>query len=512
MIRVIRMKDKDIITRIKKAYEVKAPDILDKLSFTEDAVIFASPKKNFMPIRKVVACCASLVLVIGVGVISIMHFNIGNNNKVPPNINVLEHPVASGSADDETNVAPNTDVSIVEDQKVSYEISYSCDYIWTSVEDLYENADLVIIGTYKETKNTYYAKDYGRLISTGVVEAETVVKGNLIDMNFEIEYYGGIMSVSDFINQNGKEVTKQFVSDNLEEQEVKERYIGEKSGTSVNAREGHKYLMFLNYDKDTDHYFVGSDGYGMREVNNEGKVWNIDSSKYEQINFENIENIIYARNNNTEQVLDVFPGKLTISDSLAYYLDNPDYSEAQTYAVTIEFFSKDFEAFITNKYQEIEEKWAAQYDKLNKEWDQLYDKLNKELDQIKSSEIKESYEAKKKSIDDEFNRISQILREDSTKLYLSAYEIYFKPIMPSLKEFGIDVFEKKINFIQDGEVWTSKMYCIAYVDQHLIKQLENLVIDKDFGLGLDIAPEFVNRDSSDVDLREPYFESVPNIV
>ena len=169
---------------------------------------------------------------------------------------------------------------------MSYDIPYSSDYIWTSVEDLYKNADLVIIGDYKETKDTYYAKDRGRLITSGTVEIETVIKGDLTEMSFEteeIEYYGGKMSVSEFIKQNGKEVTKQYVNDNFEEQEVRERYIGEKSSTSVNAKEGHKYLIFLNYDKDSDRYFVCSDGYGMRELNDEGKAWNPDLATFENI-------------------------------------------------------------------------------------------------------------------------------------------------------------------------------------------------------------------------------------
>lgn len=68
-----------------------------------------------------------------------------------------------------------------------------------------------------------------------------------------------------------------------EEHKVRERYIGEKSSTSVNAKEGHKYLIFLNYDKDSDRYFVCSDGYGMRELNDEGKAWNPDLATFENI-------------------------------------------------------------------------------------------------------------------------------------------------------------------------------------------------------------------------------------
>ena len=64
---------------------------------------------------------------------------------------------------------------------------------------------------------------------------------------------------------------------------MRERYIGEKSSTSVNAKEGHKYLIFLNYDKDSDRYFVCSDSYGMRELNDEGKAWNPDLATFENI-------------------------------------------------------------------------------------------------------------------------------------------------------------------------------------------------------------------------------------
>ena len=280
------VKVKGIIDKIKKSYEVEAPEILSRLSFSQNETVSQFPQKKYVPLKRIIACCASLALAIGIGVVSVMHFNIDNNNKPPLNTNALQNTGMSGITGNETNNTPNSNSTIIEAPKVSYDIPYSSDYIWTSVEDLYKNADLVIIGDYKETKDTYYAKDRGRLITSGTVEIETVIKGDLTEMSFEteeIEYYGGKMSVSEFIKQNGKEVTKQYVNDNFEEQEVRERYIGEKSSTSVNAKEGHKYLIFLNYDKDSDRYFVCSDSYGMRELNDEGKAWNPDLAAFENI-------------------------------------------------------------------------------------------------------------------------------------------------------------------------------------------------------------------------------------
>lgn len=47
-----------------------------------------------------------------------------------------------------------------------------------------------------------------------------------------------------------------------------------------------------------------------------------------------------------------------------------------------------------------------------------------------------------------------------------------------------------------------KNIILHMVDWYMIELMKN------FGIGIELALEFVNRDSSDVDLRDPYFSNL----
>ncbi len=81
-------------------------------------------------------------------------------------------------------------------------------------------------------------------------------------------------------------------------------------------------------------------------------------------------------------------------------------------------------------------------------------------------------------------------------------------MLPLIEELGIDVAERVITFVQQNEVWCSEIYCIAYLDAYLIEQLNYVVSDKEFGLGIELAPTFVDQDSDIVDLTDAYFSNL----
>ena len=41
------------------------------------------------------------------------------------------------------------------------------------------------------------------------------------------------------------------------------------------------YLIFLSYDKEKDIYFVLADGYGMRKLSEDNKIFNLDTNSYD---------------------------------------------------------------------------------------------------------------------------------------------------------------------------------------------------------------------------------------
>lgn len=235
----------------------------------------------------VAAACLCFVLV---GIITVSPMLSPHNLPItPPDIandfsqtdstQESNNPPANDTAD--TNNGEDTDETIP-DPETYYSISFSADYVWTSEKDLFENSDVVLIGNYKDTINTHYERS--RFITTGCIDIERIIKGSVDSNNISIDYYGGKMSVSEFISVTGKNVAKQYISDDLSDPIVTERYIGElTTGASVNAQTSHKYLIFLSYDPNTSQYFVMADGYGMRKINDEGKAWDIDSQSYVDI-------------------------------------------------------------------------------------------------------------------------------------------------------------------------------------------------------------------------------------
>lgn len=283
---MIRLKDKEIIAKIEKAYEVKAPNVLDKLYFTQENPTLTFPKKKFISVRVATVCCTSLIFIIGITLI-VMHYNFNDSSAFSPTHTVIDNQIST----QDSIFTPNTDnISVIENEipELSYEIPYSCDYvISTDQKSMFEAADVVIEGIYDGTISTS-ATEIGQIISVGKISHIKMIKGSEIsEKELKISYYGGVLKVSDFLKQVGPEYSLNYRFENLTEDEADNKYIGIKPNEfSANPKQGLKYLIFLAYDEITGEYFVLCDGYGIREINNYGEVWNIDLSEFEKISIE----------------------------------------------------------------------------------------------------------------------------------------------------------------------------------------------------------------------------------
>lgn len=168
-----------------------------------------------------------------------------------------------------------------ENRKADYQVTRKTDYKSIKPRDLYKEANLVIEGKYVKD-NKYYVTDYSAIVTEAKFEVSKVIKGNYTLKNININYYGGTVSVGEYIkNQTVEQIAKKGFS-NLSTEQLSNQtveYIVENAKIDANTKDN--YIIFLSYDSENDYYFVLSDGYGMRKLSNNEEMYNLDTKTFD---------------------------------------------------------------------------------------------------------------------------------------------------------------------------------------------------------------------------------------
>ena len=176
-----------------------------------------------------------------------------------------------------------TEIKPVDDPELSYEVQISNDYVIpTELIPMIEAVDLVIVGTYDETLSSY-ATELGQIISIGRVSDFYILEGEATNEPKEISFYGGALPVSEFMKYVRDDISVKHGYDKLTKLEADTKYVGVPvTQYSANPIKGTRYMFLLSYDESTDSYFVACDGYGVREISEDGTgVWNPDTEEFE---------------------------------------------------------------------------------------------------------------------------------------------------------------------------------------------------------------------------------------
>lgn len=170
------------------------------------------------------------------------------------------------------------------DEIVDYTIVNYADYIATTPEDLYQIADVVIVGTFGETVQTYVC-EHSLPVTQVMFHVESTNKGTIPQSSVVVEYYGGTVSMSSYLDTLTAE---QIAKRGLDRPDVdisnmtvtyettKESVVVDRSGT---------YMLFLSYDAARDTYFILCDAYGACKME-DGLVYSLREEKYVQADFE----------------------------------------------------------------------------------------------------------------------------------------------------------------------------------------------------------------------------------
>lgn len=281
-----------------KSYDEVTNNLLER---RDHYVAEQKRKRNRIIKTSASLCCCCLVALMGIGVwrsgmlqsespitvdSSIGGDNIGITPQIKENDSNEITPLDTthdNSTAESTHIADTVQGTNVERPELTYELSVSCDYaIPTDLESMMRSVDIVVEGTYEGTVSTYIT-EIGQIISVGKLSNLSFLKGAGQD-ELNISFYGGVTTVSQYIDMVSPSQSAKHGFDKLTKEEADEKYIGTPIyAYSANPQIGLKYLVLLSYDVSNDEYFVACDGYGCRELNNEGQAWNIDTSKFEDI-------------------------------------------------------------------------------------------------------------------------------------------------------------------------------------------------------------------------------------
>ncbi len=193
--------------------------------------------------------------------------------------------------DNSTNLANNNNeinfsANLGNDSKYEYEITKNADYVATSIDDLYKTVDLVFIGT-KNNDNKTFVGTNGLIITEANYNVKTVLKGSYNTSTININYYGGSVSLEEYIKNLSKEQIQKKGLDKYNSKDRQTKLIGYKitDKSILTQVDSNEYLIFVNHDQENNIYFVVADAYGMRQIDQNKNVYNLDTKSFEKFNF-----------------------------------------------------------------------------------------------------------------------------------------------------------------------------------------------------------------------------------
>lgn len=222
-----------------------------------------------------------LLILVAIGIVFASSYN--SIPIVPDNLqeNPLNGEPGEVSSPDSNNNTESTDSVEIPD----YEMDIHADYVATKADDLLNNADIVFVGEYDASKETY-ADEIGRPVTIGKFSVSQVIKGQIGD-NVDVHFVGGVISIQEYAAKKPPE--------SLEKMGLSKAVLSRsnatigivKTATSIDAKEGKSYLIFAQQDPRDSIYHVLADAYGMRPMDTLKRALNPDTGLYEQLDIIN---------------------------------------------------------------------------------------------------------------------------------------------------------------------------------------------------------------------------------
>lgn len=156
------------------------------------------------------------------------------------------------------------------------------------------SSDILIISDFEKDKVDFELSSEIILLKTiGSLKIDKILKNNTISQEYkEISYLktGGIISFKELEKNHlfdSKIIDKDINIENMSETQKNNTYLEQKPNKGTDFEEGKQYLVFLNYNKETELYEIFDLAFGIMEYDPEtNKVKNIDTGEFEEFDWD----------------------------------------------------------------------------------------------------------------------------------------------------------------------------------------------------------------------------------
>lgn len=154
--------------------------------------------------------------------------------------------------------------NIEDEANIKIELTKIADYRLLTPKQLYENVDLIVIGSFMKN-NGAFVKQYGRIMTNAGVSVEKVMKGNTNAKKISVVLYGGSVPLLDYYNSYDEGSQKKMNIDlsSIKPTDLVQGYQGKDQAYPFI---GKRYLLFFSKMDEENKYFLSSDSFGMLEI------------------------------------------------------------------------------------------------------------------------------------------------------------------------------------------------------------------------------------------------------
>ncbi len=208
---------------------------------------------------------ATLVIAVTIG----FHFN---NTKTLNN----DNPADNENATNDTNF-------------ITYKVGAEYEVLWISPEDLYENSELVVLVDYEEDIKSYPSES-GMPMTLSNFNVKKVYKGNLREKTttIPVNYRGGTITLEEYLSVQPQSKIEKQGYDKISQNERKYTLFEyESSVQNFSLKDTpENYILFLDFDEDSNSYSTLSADYGISKVNEKGQIYDYLKETYVDIPFD----------------------------------------------------------------------------------------------------------------------------------------------------------------------------------------------------------------------------------
>ncbi|CRK84861.1 hypothetical protein [Neobacillus massiliamazoniensis] len=194
------------------------------------------------------------------------------------------------SCSNQSNASSNT-----AGMKTAFTIASHPDYIATTVDKMYQEASVVLVGKFEKDNKSFV--DHDTIETESHMKVTKVLKGTLTDSEMkngiDIVYYGGEVTLDTYL-KNATPVPEKIDSKGVvhkpkqyskQERESERVVYKVEQQANKDKDKNSEIMVFLSHNPAPNNYFVLADAFGYRKINHKGEIFNPVTNSYEKVDF-----------------------------------------------------------------------------------------------------------------------------------------------------------------------------------------------------------------------------------